>query len=205
MKDTEKTRLERQFEFILEADKEKSIYRQTRLSNGVDYENDADHAWHMALMCILLSEYANEKIDVLRTVSMILIHDIVEIDAGDTYAYDKNAQSSQRERELKAADRLYNLLPSDQAQRLRTLWDEFEEGKTPEARFAHTLDNVQPAMLNHATDGVERVNHAVKLSQILNRNKNTAEGSAVLWDHSYQNFIKPNVEKGRIIGDVESF
>ena len=198
-------RLEQQFRFILEADKEKSILRQTLLSNGKEHENDADHAWHMALMCILLSEYANEKIDVLRTVSMILIHDIVEIDAGDTYAYDKNAQSSQRERELKAADRLYNLLPPDQAQRLRALWDEFEEGRTPEARFAHTLDNVQPAMLNHATDGVEWVNHAVKLSQILNRNKNTADGSAVLWDHSYQNFIKPNVEKGRIIGDVESF
>lgn len=200
----EKSRLERQFDFILEADKEKSIYRQTRLSNGVDHENDADHAWHMALMCILLSEYANEKIDVLRTVSMILIHDIVEIDAGDTYAYDKGAQSSQRERELRAADRLYNLLPPDQAQKLRSLWDEFEEGKTPEARFAHTLDNIQPAMLNNATDGIEWVNHAVRLSQILNRNKNTADGSAVLWDYSYQNFIKPNVEKGRIIDDSDS-
>ena len=194
-------RLQQQFAFILEADKEKNILRQTRLSDGTTHENDADHAWHMALMCILLSEYANEKIDVLRTVSMILIHDIVEIDAGDAYAYDKGAQSSQRERELKAADRLYNLLPSDQAQRLRALWDEFEEGKTPEARFAHTLDNVQPAMLNHATGGVEWVNHAVKLSQVLNRNKNTADGSAVLWDYAYRHFIEPNVEKGRIIAD----
>lgn len=204
VKHMEKTRLEQQFDFILEADKEKSIYRQTRLSNGVDRENDADHAWHMALMCILLSEYANEKIDVLRTVSMILIHDIVEIDAGDTYAYDKSALSTRRERELKAAGRLYNLLPPDQAKKLRALWDEFEEGKTPEARFAHTLDNVQPAMLNSATDGVEWVNHHVRLSQILTRNKNTADGSAALWEYSYQHFIKPNVEKGRILGDVES-
>lgn len=197
----EKSRLERQFDFILEADKEKSILRQTRLSNGVDHENDADHAWHMALMCILLSEYSNKPIDVLRTVSMILIHDIVEIDAGDTYAYDASGVATQRERELKAADRLYHLLPPDQAEKLRGLWDEFEEGKTPEAKFARTLDNVQPAMLNNATDGAEWVNHAVKLSQILNRNKNTAEGSAVLWDYSYQNFIQPNVKKGRIIDD----
>ncbi len=197
----EKSRLERQFDFILEADKEKSILRQTRLSNGVDHENDADHAWHMALMCILLSEYSNKPIDVLRTVSMILIHDIVEIDAGDTYAYDASGVATQRERELKAADRLYHLLPPDQAAKLRGLWDEFEEGKTPEAKFARTLDNVQPAMLNNATDGAEWVNHAVKLSQILNRNKNTAEGSAVLWDYSYQNFIQPNVKKGRIIDD----
>ena len=197
----EKSRLERQFDFILEADKEKSILRQTRLSNGVDHENDADHAWHMALMCILLSEYSNKPIDVLRTVSMILIHDIVEIDAGDTYAYDASGVATQRERELKAADRLYHLLPPDQAEKLRGLWDEFEEGNTPEAKFARTLDNVQPAMLNNATDGAEWVNHAVKLSQILNRNKNTAEGSAVLWDYSYQNFIQPNVKKGRIIDD----
>ena len=127
----EKSRLERQFDFILEADKEKSILRQTRLSNGVDHENDADHAWHMALMCILLSEYSNKPIDVLRTVSMILIHDIVEIDAGDTYAYDASGVATQRERELKAADRLYHLLPPDQAEKLRGLWDEFEEGQNP--------------------------------------------------------------------------
>ena len=124
-------RLEQQFRFILEADKEKSILRQTLLSNGKEHENDADHAWHMALMCLLLSEYANEPIDVLRTISMILIHDVVEIDAGDTYAYDAQGCATQRERELKAADRLYSLLPPDQGEKLRTLWDEFEEGRTP--------------------------------------------------------------------------
>lgn len=194
-------RLQQQFAFILEADKEKNILRQTRLSDGTTHENDADHAWHMALMCILLSEYANEKIDVLHTVSMILIHDVVEIDAGDTYAYDAQGNSTRREREEKAADRLYSLLPDDQRDKLRALWEEFEEGKTPEARFARTLDNVQPAMLNNATDGIEWVNHGVRLSQILRRNKNTADGSAVLWDYAYRHFIEPNVEKGRIIAD----
>ena len=195
----ETNRLEQQFKFILEADKEKSILRQTLLSNGKDHENDADHAWHMALMCILLSEYANEPIDLLRTISMILIHDIVEIDAGDTYAYDPQAVSTQRAREEKAAERLYGMLPNDQGNKLRTLWEEFEAGETPEARFARALDNIQPAMLNNATDGKQWVSHQVRLSQILERNKNTADGSAVLWDYAYQSFIRPNVEKGRII------
>ena len=181
-----KSRLEKQFEFILEADKEKSILRQTRLSDGEHYENDADHAWHMALMCVLLSEYSNEKIDVLKTISMILIHDIVEIDAGDTYAYDAQGASSQRERELKAADRLYDILPPDQGERLRALWEEFEAGQTAEAKFAKALDNIQPAMLNSATDGIEWVRHGVRLSQVLKRNKNTADGSAVLWDYSFR-------------------
>ena len=197
----EQSRLEKQFAFCLEADKEKLIQRQTLLSNGEKKENDAEHAWHMSLMCILLSEYSNEPIDVLKTISMILIHDVVEIDAGDTYAYDDKAKLSQRDRELKAADRLFNILPDDQAKKLRTLWEEFEEGKTPEARFAHTMDNIQPAMLNNSTDGRVWKERGVRLSQILERNKNTPDGSEVLWDYSLNNFIRPNVEKGRIIED----
>ena len=197
----EQSRLEKQFAFCLEADKEKLIQRQTLLSNGEKKENDAEHAWHMSLMCILLSEYSNEPIDVLKTISMILIHDVVEIDAGDTYAYDDKAKLSQRDRELKAADRLFNILPDDQAKKLRALWDEFEEGKTPEARFAHTMDNIQPAMLNNSTDGRVWKERGVRLSRILERNKNTPDGSEVLWDYSLNNFIRPNVEKGRIIDD----
>ena len=197
----EQSRLEKQSAFCLEADKEKLIQRQTLLSNGEKKENDAEHAWHMSLMCILLSEYSNEPIDVLKTISMILIHDVVEIDAGDTYAYDDKAKLSQRDRELKAADRLFNILPDDQAKKLRALWDEFEEGKTPEARFAHTMDNIQPAMLNNSTDGRVWKERGVRLSQILERNKNTPDGSEVLWDYSLNNFIRPNVEKGRIIED----
>ena len=194
-------RIERQFRFSLEADKEKRIIRQTYLSNGAEKENDAEHAWHAALMAILLGEYANEEIDLLKTVTMLLIHDIVEIDAGDTYAYDDKAKLSQRDRELKAADRLFNILPDDQAKKLRALWDEFEEGKTPEARFAHTMDNIQPAMLNNSTDGRVWKERGVRLSQILERNKNTPDGSEVLWDYSLNNFIRPNVDKGRIIED----
>lgn len=197
----EKSRINKQFEFLLEADKEKFIQRDTLKSDGETFENDAEHAWHMAIMCLLLGEYANEDIDLLKTISMILIHDIVEIDAGDTYAYDDEGKKSQRERELKAADRLFGLLPDDQGKKFRALWEEFEEGKTAEARFAHTMDNVQPAMLNNSTDGKRWAKNKVKLSQILERNKNTADGSKTLWEYSFNNFISPNVEKGRIEKD----
>lgn len=197
----DKNRLEKQMSFCLEADKEKEITRQTLLSSASRKENDAEHAWHMSLMCVLLSEYSNEPVDVLKTVTMILIHDIVEIDAGDTYAYDEAAKLSQRDRELKAADRLFNILPEDQAKKLRSLWDEFENGETPEARFARTMDNIQPAMLNNATDGRVWKERGVYLSQILDRNKSTGDGSKALWDYSLNNFILPNVEKGRIIKD----
>ena len=162
-------RLQQQFDFILEADREKKILRQTLLTDGKTHENDADHAWHMALMCLLLSEYAEEAIDVLHTVAMILIHDIVEIDAGDTYAYDAAGQATRRAREEQAADRLFGMLPPDQGAKLRALWEEFEAAQTPEAKFARALDNVQPAMLNAATDGVMWQRHGVNLSQILQR------------------------------------
>ena len=125
-------RMERQFAFALEADKEKNIIRHTLVSDGSRRENDAEHAWHAALMAVLLSEYANEKIDVLRTVTMLLIHDMVEIDAGDTYAYDEQANLNRREREEKAADRVFGILPGDQRGKLRALWEEFEACETPE-------------------------------------------------------------------------
>ena len=191
--------MERQFRFALEADKEKRIGRQTYISNGEEKENDAEHAWHAALMAILLAEYANEPIDVLRTVTMLLIHDMVEIDAGDTYAYDEAAKQTQREREEKAADRIFGMLPGDQRDELRALWEEFEAAQTPEAKFARTMDNIQPAMLNCATGGRAWREKGVKLSQIINRNKITPEGSKELWEYSLNNFIMPNVEKGDII------
>lgn len=194
-------RLVQQFDFIRELDKEKFIGRQTYLSDGIRKENDAEHAWHLALMTILLSEYANEPIDVLKTVTMVLIHDVVEIDAGDTYAYDEERKKTQREREKKAAERIFGLLPMDQAQKMRSLWEEFEEAVTPEARFAHTMDNVQPTMLNAATEGKAWSERGIHLSQILERNKNTADGSEALWAYSRNQFIRPNVEKGRIRTD----
>lgn len=207
-----KERLNKQFSFILEADKEKMIGRQTYLSTpvfdnlpegdaskmGLRKENDAEHAWHLALMTILLQEYANEPIDVLKTVTMVLLHDIVEIDAGDTYAYDDAAKESQKEREELAAERIYGLLPEDQAKKLYDIWKEFEERKTPEARFARAMDNIQPMMLNHATDGKAWVEHGVHLDQILKRNQPTPEGSEVLWEYAKEQFLKPNVEAGTI-------
>lgn len=194
----ENKRLDKQMEFIREIDKEKKIGRQTYLSDASRKENDAEHAWHMAIMTILLSEYANEEIDVLKTVTMLLIHDLVEIDAGDTYAYDEEGKKTQHEREAKAAERIFGILPEDQGKKLRVLWEEFEAYETKEAKFAHTMDNIQPAMLNAAIDGADWVLHGVQLEQILGRNKKTAEGSEVLWDYAYQNIIEPNVKKGRI-------
>lgn len=197
----DKERLKQQIAFCEEIDKEKFIGRQTYLSDGKRKENDSEHAWHMAIMTLLLSEYSNEEIDVLKTISMILIHDLVEIDAGDTYAYDSEAKKSQKERELQAADRIFGMLPKDQGEKFRQLWEEFEEEKTPEAKFARVMDNIQPAMLNALADGKAWSEKGVRLSQILDRNKNTAKGSEVLWDYSYNNFIMPHVEKGNIKGD----
>ena len=199
----DKERLKQQFDFCREIDKEKFVKRQTYLSDKEHKENDAEHAWHMAVMTLLLSEYANEEIDVLKTISMLLIHDLVEIDAGDTYAYDEEAKKTQKERELAAVDRIFGLLPEDQGKKFRALWEEFEACETPEAKFARTMDNVQPMMLNHATDGKSWKERGVQLSQILKRNERTKEGSKELWNYSFENFIKPNVEAGRIKENVE--
>lgn len=196
-------RLEKQFDFIREIDKEKFIGRQTYLSDGRRKENDAEHAWHMAIMTLLLSEYANDEIDVLKTISMILIHDIVEIDAGDTYAYDEVAKVTQREREVKAADRIFGLLPQDQGEKFRALWEEFEARETKEAKFARAMDNFQPLMLNAATDGKSWSERGIRVSQVLKRNQRSSEGSEEVWKYALTNFIKPYVEKGRLKKDVE--
>lgn len=197
MKDIDKI-----FDFAKEIDKEKEIVRQTFLADGSRKENDAEHAWHMAIMTILLSEYANEEIDVLKTITMLLIHDIVEIDAGDTYAYDEEGKKTQREREEKAAERIFGLLPEEKGEYFKNLWEEFEEYKTPEAKFAHTMDNIQPAMLNAASGGKSWREHEVHFSQILNRNAKTMDGSKAIWDYAMDNIFKPNIEKGNIIDDI---
>ena len=197
----EESRLQQQMNFILEIDKEKRIGRQTYLSDGERKENDAEHAWHLAIMTLLLAEHAREPIDVLKTVKMLLIHDIVEIDAGDTYAYDEEAKQTQADRELLAAKRIFGLLPADQGEDLMALWREFEEQNTPEARFARTMDNLQPMMLNAATDGKAWVEHQVRIGQILKRNERTHEGSAELWEYAKAHWLLPNLEKGRIRGD----
>lgn len=191
-------RLDKQMDFIREIDKEKFITRMTKLTDGKRRENDAEHAWHMAIMTILLSEYANEEIDVLRTVTMLLIHDLVEIDAGDTYAYDEEAKKTQEVREKKAADRIYNLLPEDQAKKLYDIWLEFEAKETPEAKFARAMDNLQPMMLTASTGGFDWKDRGVRAEQVMKRNEITPEGSKELWDYAYENFIRPNIESGNL-------
>ncbi len=198
MKEEEKcTRLDKQMAFILEADKLKQIERQTYLHDGLRKENDAEHSWHLALMALLLGEYANEKIDTLRVMAMVLIHDMVEIDAGDTYAYDKAAHKTKRERELKAAERIFSILPQDQAKYFRGLWDEFEEGETMEAKFAHSLDNVQPLMLNDASDGLSWRERGIKREQVEQRNQTTKTGSEQLWVY-VEKILDENVNKGNL-------
>lgn len=193
-------RLKHQMEFILEADKLKKITRQSYITDGSRKENDTEHSWHLALMCLLLSEYSNEDIDVLKVMSMVLIHDIVEIDAGDTYAYDDEANGTKRERELRAAERIFGILPEDQEYRFMELWEEFEEGNTKEAKFAAALDRIQPMLLNHTTGGRAWREHGVRKEQILKRNERTCEGSEKLWDFC-RKIIDENVAKGNIINN----
>ena len=193
-------RLEKQAAFMLEADKAKNIFRQTHLSGHGRNENDAEHSWHMALMAFLLSEHANQAVDQLRVIKMLLIHGLVEIDAGDTYAYDDAGNVTKRQREEKAADRIFGLLPEDQESELRELWEEFEAYETPEALFAHVLDNFQPLTLNDANGGSDWKEHQVKKSQILKRNEKTAQGSADIWEYMNQ-MIERNVEAGMIIDE----
>ena len=196
----DKERFEKQLAFILEADKEKNILRQTHVSGYTRQENDAEHAWHMAMMIYLLKEYANEDFDVAKAMMMALIHDIVEIDAGDTYAYDTKGLSTQKERESKAADRIFGLLPNDQKEELYALFEEFEEGKTPEARFAKTMDNLQPILLNDCNNGKDWRLHGVNKTQVLNRQKNSQFGSQEIWEFT-KNLIEKNVKKGNIKND----
>ena len=190
-------RLQKQLDFILEIDKEKNIFRQTHLSGHGRNENDAEHAWHMAIMAYLLQEYSNEKIDVARVMLMCLIHDVVEIDAGDTYAYDAEGLKTQKAREEAAKERLYSMLPEDQKADLVAIFDEFEERKTPEAKFARALDNLQPLLLNHSNDGGDCKNHDVTAEQVYGRQSRTREGSEKLFEVTDQ-ILKENIAKGNL-------
>ncbi len=192
-------RLKQQMAFIMEADRLKLIQRQTYLADGSRKENDAEHSFHLALMCALLSEYAQEEIDVLKTMTMVLIHDVVEIDAGDTYAYDPAGNATKAEREQQAAARLFGLLPADQAEKYRKLWEEFEAADTAEAKFANTLDKVQPLLLNDASGGRSWREHGVQEEQVRQRNQHTAEGSQQLWEYA-SGIIKKHVAEGNLTG-----
>lgn len=174
-------RLQKQFAFLLEIDQEKNVFRQTHLSHHGRRENDAEHAWHMALMAYLLREYANEPVDIARVMLLCLLHDIVEIDAGDTYAYDPEGLKTQKAREEAAKQRIFSLLPADQAAELKAAFDEFEEGKTPEAKFAHAMDNLQPLLLNDSNAGGDWREHGVTADKVYARQSRTAQGSKTLF------------------------
>lgn len=190
-------RLKKQLDFALEIDKEKNIFRQTHLSGHGRNENDAEHAWHMAIMAYLLREYSNEPVDITRVMLMCLIHDVVEIDAGDTYACDEEGKKTQKAREEAAKERIYSLLPEDQKEELAAIFDEFEESKTPESKFAHAMDNLQPLMLNNSNDGGDWREHGVSAKQVYGRQSRTKEGSEKLYEVTDQ-IIKKHREKGNL-------
>lgn len=175
-------RLERQIAFVREADKLKTITRQTLLTDASRQENDAEHSWHLALMALVLGEYAAGRgLDLLHVIRMVLVHDLVEIDAGDTYCYDKAGHADKNRRETVAAERIFNLLPADQAAEIRALWDEFEAARTPEARFANALDRLQPLLNNAFTGGAMWKRHGIVKSQVVARNCKIADGAPDLW------------------------
>lgn len=190
-------RLEKQLAFSLEIDKEKNVLRQTHLSGHGRRENDAEHAWHMAIMAYLLREYANGEVDILRVMLMCLIHDLVEIDAGDTYAYDAEGQKTQKEREDRAKERIFSLLPQDQRAELTALFDEFEAYETVEARFAHAMDNLQPLLLNNSNDGGDWKEHGVTAGTVYGRQNKTRLGSEKLFEVT-DRIIREHIRKGNL-------
>ncbi|MCM1253494.1 MAG: HD domain-containing protein [Clostridium sp.] len=196
----DKERLKKQIDFILEADKEKNILRQTHLSGNGRRENDAEHAWHMAMMVYLLKEYANEEFDVAKAMMMALIHDIVEIDAGDTYAYDAKGQETKKVREEQAAERIYGLLPDNQKEELKSLFQEYEASETPEARFVRVMDNFQPLLLNHSNNGRDWREHEIRKSQVMKRHMSTKLGSNTIWEYA-EKIIEEHVKNGNLKDD----
>lgn len=190
-------RIRQQLEFALEIDKEKNIFRQTHLSGNGRQENDAEHAWHMAIMAYLLKEYANEPVDIGKVMLMCLIHDIVEIDAGDTYAYDEVNLKTQKAREDAAKERIFSILPADQKAELIALFDEFEAWETPESKFAHAMDNIQPLILNHSNGGGDWRAHGVTARQVYGRQNKTKLGSGRIFQITDE-ILKENIRKGNI-------
>ena len=174
-------RLKRQIDFIVEVDKLKSIFRQSLIANTTRFENDAEHSWHLALMAFLLAEHTDEKVDLLKVMKMVLMHDIVEIDAGDTYCYEEKARQDKREREEKCAERIFSMLPEEQAREMFALWEEFELMETPEARYAAVLDRLQPLLLNYTAQGISWKNHGISVEQVLERNQIVQGSSEKLW------------------------
>lgn len=189
-------RLTKQMNFLAEIDKLKQIYRQNFITGGQRNETDAEHSWHMAMLAIVLAEYIKDRpIDILQVLKMVLIHDIVEIDAGDTYCFDEQAGMDKAQREQRAAERLFNLLPEDQAAEYKSLWKDFEARQTAEACFAAALDRLQPLLLHHLTDGKAWKEHGITSGKVFERNKRTKEISPELGD-LVQEMIESAIKKG---------
>ena len=195
-------RLARQIGFLVEIDKIKGIVRRTRLMDNARYENDAEHSWHLALFVLVLAEYANaDNLDLAKTIRMVLIHDIVEIDAGDTYLYDAAAQAGKVEREEAAAVRLFGMLPEEQGEEFHALWREFEARETPEARVAAAVDRLQPLLHNYHTQGYAWKKHGVKKSMVIEANRHIAAGAESLWEYA-RSIIEDSVAKGYLADDA---
>jgi len=190
-------RIDKQLAFSLEIDKVKNIFRQTHLSGNGRNENDAEHSWHMAVMAYLFEEYANEEIDIAKVMLMCLIHDIVEIDAGDTYAYDAESLKTQKAREDAAKERIFSMLPEEQAREFIEVFDEFEACETSESKFAHAMDNIQPLILNDSNNGGDWREHNVTVAQIYGRQSKTKLGSERLFEVTDE-IIKRNIKKGNL-------
>lgn len=193
-------RMKQQIAFLMEIDKVKNIFRQTYLADGKRKENDAEHSWHLAIAAFLLKEYVAEDVDVMKVMIMVLIHDLVEIDAGDTYAYDAEGAKTKRAREVAAADRIFGMLPEDQGGYFRELWDEFEAYESDDSKFAHLLDNFQPLLLNHESNGKSWTEHHVKKSQIYKRNEKIEETSPEVWERMKQ-IVEEHIALGHVIDE----
>jgi putative hydrolase of HD superfamily len=192
---TSDERLAAQLHFIIEVDRLKGILRQSVITDRSRRENSAEHSWHIALVALVLHEYAPVPINLERVLTMLLVHDIVEIEAGDAFVYDPAALAGKEEREQLAADKLFGLLPADIRDRLRGAWDEFESRATPEARFANAVDRLMPMMHNFASEGQAWIHHGVRRSQVLAYNQHMAEGAPTLWEYAKE-LIEQSVTQG---------
>ncbi len=192
--------LQKQVDFIKEIDKIKYIQRKSRLFNSDRRENDAEHSWHLAVMAIVLAEHSDKPIDLLKVLKMVLIHDIVEIDAGDTFFYSSTENHDNREEELAAAKRIFGILPKDQAEELIAIWNEFEDAETDEAKFAKSLDRFEPLLQDAVNDGGSWVEFDVPYQKVYDLNKTIKNGSTTMWNYA-EDLIDESVEKGNLKKD----